>query len=121
MSTGTLLAEGADADTGAGFDPETDPASCDPAVRETFLDDVACQIDSNFGVVADWFGSIIFWGPEYDGQGILLVVVWSVLAAIGFTIYFKGVQFTGFKTALEVVRGKYSRADDPGEVPTSRP
>ncbi|WP_146341040.1 sodium:alanine symporter family protein [Nesterenkonia sp. NBAIMH1] len=117
MSTGTLLAEGADADTGAGFDPETDPASCDPAVRETFLDDVACQIDSNFGVVADWFGSIIFWGPEYDGQGILLVVVWSVLAAIGFTIYFKGVQFTGFKTALEVVRGKYSRDDDPGEVP----
>lgn len=116
---GILLAEEAEENgeaTTNGFDPETDPESCDPAIRETFLDDIACGVDTGFGPVSSWFGSVIFWGPEVNEQSLMIVVIWSILAAIGFTIYFKAIQFTGFKVALEVVRGKYSRNEDPGEV-----
>ena len=88
---------------------------------------VADTIDEAFGEATGFFVNLIF-GTEvtvplgtpfpedatiWDGP---LVVLWAVIAAISFTIYFKGIQFTGFKTALEVVRGKYSRDDDPGEV-----
>jgi AGCS family alanine or glycine:cation symporter len=43
-------------------------------------------------------------------------VFWLVAAAAIFTVYFRGVQFRKLKTALDLVRGKYSRAGDPGEV-----
>ncbi|WP_300343463.1 alanine/glycine:cation symporter family protein [Nesterenkonia sp.] len=88
---------------------------------------VADTIDEGFGYATEFFVNLIF-GTEvtvplgnpfpegttlWDGP---LVVLWAVVAAVAFTIYFKAVQFTGFKTALEVVRGKYTRDDDPGEV-----
>lgn len=82
----------------------------------TFLDDFAAWVDSQFSTIAGAFEGLIFWGPEYDGQTIMIVVLWSIVAGIGFTIYMKAAQFTGFKTALEVTRGKYSRKDDPGEI-----
>ncbi|WP_150462258.1 alanine/glycine:cation symporter family protein [Nesterenkonia ebinurensis] len=84
---------------------------------ETFLDDFAAWIDSWFGNIASGFESVILWGFEgQDDIPIRIVVLWSIIAAIGFTIYFKGVQFTGFTTALEAVRGKWSKKDDPGEI-----
>lgn len=91
------------------------------------LQSFADTIDEWFGEVTGFFVNLIFGTqvtiplgnpfPEgtvlWDGS---LVVLWAIVAAIGFTIYFRGVQFTGFKTSLEVVRGKYSRDEDPGEV-----
>lgn len=91
------------------------------------LQDTADTIDEYFGLITEFFVNLIFGTqvtiplgapfPEgstlWDGS---LLVLWSIGAAIGFSIYFKFVQFTGFKTSLEVVRGKYTRDDDPGEV-----
>ena len=91
------------------------------------LQGLADTIDEGFGYVTEFFVSLIF-GTEvtiplgnpfpegtmlWDGS---LVVLWAVVAAIAFTIYFKAIQFTGFKTSLEVIRGKYSRKEDPGEI-----
>ncbi|GAA1809852.1 alanine/glycine:cation symporter family protein [Nesterenkonia flava] len=88
---------------------------------------IANSIDEGFGNVTEFFVNLIF-GTEvtvplgrpfpedsalWDGS---LVVLWAIVAAIGFTIYFKAVQFRGFAVALEVVRGKWSRKDDPGEI-----
>lgn len=101
-------------------------------VAQEAEDDSAVQgfadtIDEAFGEVTGFFVNLIF-GTEvtvplgdpfpegatlWDGP---LLVLWSIVAAIGFTLYFKAIQFTGFKTALEVVRGKYSKDTDPGEV-----
>lgn len=93
----------------------------------TGLQQVADTIDEVFGNATGFFVNLIF-GTEvtiplgnpfpedatlWDGP---LVVLWAVVAAIAFTIYFKAIQFTGFKTSLEVIRGKYSRDDDPGEI-----
>ncbi|HJA37942.1 MAG TPA: alanine:cation symporter family protein [Candidatus Brevibacterium intestinigallinarum] len=58
------------------------------------------------------FGNIVFFaiGP------VPFVVIWLIVAAIIFTVYFKFIQFRGFKVALEVVSGRYSSPSDPGEV-----
>lgn len=91
------------------------------------LQQVADTIDEYFGVATEFFVNLIFGtevtiplGAPFPEEAILwdgpLLVLWALGAAIGFTIYFKAIQFTGFKTSLEVIRGKYSRDDDPGEI-----
>ncbi len=44
------------------------------------------------------------------------IVAWLVLAAAIFTVYFGFVQFRGFGLAIKVVRGKFTRNDEPGEI-----
>ena len=48
--------------------------------------------------------------------GVPFVLIWLVIGAIFFTFYNGFVNFTGFRHALDVVRGKYDNPDDPGEV-----
>ncbi len=73
-------------------------------------------INGAFDPVADVTTSVIFYSPDILGVQVPLIVFWLVIAAAVFTIYFKGIQFTGFKTSLDLVRGKFSRPSDPGEV-----
>jgi AGCS family alanine or glycine:cation symporter len=73
-------------------------------------------INSTFDPIATAVANVIFWAPSIFGVEMPWIVFWLVLAAAVFTIYFKGIQFTGFKTAIDLVRGKFSRASDPGEV-----
>jgi len=48
--------------------------------------------------------------------GIPFVLVWLVAGAIFFTIYFKFINFRGFRLAIDVVRGKYTDPNETGEV-----
>ena len=73
-------------------------------------------INNAFTPVADAVAGVVFYAPTVFGAPFPLIVLWLVVAAAVFTIYFKGIQFTGWKTSLDLVRGKYSRASDPGEV-----
>ncbi len=73
-------------------------------------------INGFFDPIADAVSSVIFYSPTILGVQVPLIVFWLVIAAAIFTIYFRGIQFTGFKTSIALVRGKYSRASDPGEV-----
>ncbi len=97
------------------------------AAEQSPIQDFADTIDHHFGNITEFFVNLIFGtsvqiplgAPFPEGTALWdgsLVVLWAIVAAIGFTIYFKGVQFTGFHVALETVRGKYSSKDDPGEV-----
>lgn len=52
-------------------------------------------------------------GNEYS---IPYVLVWLVFGAVFCTFYFDFVNIKNFKTALDVVRGKYDNPDDKGEV-----
>ncbi len=45
-----------------------------------------------------------------------LVVVWLILGALFFTVFMKFINFTGFKHAIDLVRGIYDDPDEPGEV-----
>lgn len=73
-------------------------------------------INSFFDPIANAVAGAIFYAPSLFGTQVPLIVFWLVIAAVVFTIYFKGIQLTGFKTAVDLVRGKFSRNSDPGEV-----
>lgn len=81
-----------------------------------WLAQVEEAINSFFDPLADAVSGAIFYAPTIFGAEVPLIVFWLVAAAAIFTVYFRGIQWTGFPTALALVRGKYSRASDPGEV-----
>ena len=52
-----------------------------------------------------------------DNLSTPLVVIWLILAAFFFTLYFKFINIRGFKHAIDIVRGKYDDPEkDTGEV-----
>lgn len=70
------------------------------------------KIDEAFQPVADFFESVIFF-PVYQNETITIpfVLVLLVGSAAFFTIYFKFPNILHFKTAVNVVRGKYDDVD----------
>ncbi|MCH8043858.1 MAG: alanine:cation symporter family protein [Planctomycetes bacterium] len=48
--------------------------------------------------------------------GAPVVVLWLALGSVFFTFYMRGVNFWGFRHALQIVRGKYDNPNEPGEV-----
>ena len=47
---------------------------------------------------------------------IPFVLIWLVIGALFFTVFFRFVNIRGFKHALDVVRGRFDDPDDQGEV-----
>ncbi len=74
-------------------------------------------IDSVFEPIATWAGNIVFFEVSIGDFSMPIVVAWLIIAATFYTIYFGFPQFRGLKTGYEVVRGRYSSPDDPGEIP----
>ncbi|MGO1948579.1 MAG: alanine/glycine:cation symporter family protein [Mycobacteriaceae bacterium] len=80
---------------------------------DTGLSGVASTIDDWFGGIESVFGGIIFWEPF---PNIKLVVLAAIVVGISLTIYFGFIQFRAMNISMEVIRGKWSRDSDPGEV-----
>ena len=71
-------------------------------------------------LVAPWTErvfSIIFFTPiTIAGQSVPFILIWLAGAGIFLTIYFRLINLRCFTLAFRTVRGKYSQADDPGEI-----
>ena len=79
----------------------------------SFFDPISTAV-SNF-VFASF--SELFGGADIPVIGDMpWIVAWLVVAASVFTVYFGFVQFRSFGLALKIVRGKYTRNDEPGEI-----
>ena len=63
-----------------------------------------------------FISSIIFYSVAVGGAKVPLVVVWLLVAAIFFTAYFRFLNFSGFKHAVDIVRGLNHNPKAPGEV-----
>ncbi|MEX5259021.1 alanine/glycine:cation symporter family protein [Kocuria sp. CPCC 205263] len=74
-------------------------------------------INSAFAPVTEVFSTIVFYPITIAGVSFPFVVAWLIAAGVIFTLYFGFIQFRGLKVAADVVRGKFSTKDDPGEVP----
>lgn len=98
------------------------------------------RIDRAFKPIVDWMGKILFWDPLdtfglydpqiYDEAGnpvfdengqareshIPLVVLWLLFGAILFTIMMRFINIRGFKHAIDLVRGRYDKPGEKGEV-----
>ncbi|MBS42201.1 MAG: D-alanine glycine permease [Nocardioides sp.] len=73
-------------------------------------------INSGFEPIATAVTSVVFYEVTIGPATFPLIVFWLVAGATIFTIYFKGIQFRSMRVSWDLVRGKYSRASDPGEV-----
>ena len=73
-------------------------------------------IDRAFAPVAKAFSDIIFFSVPVGGTDVELIVLWLVVGAAFFTVYFRFINFRGFRHALQLVRGDFSDPNDPGEV-----
>lgn len=83
---------------------------------EGVITDIEQGINDAFTPIADAVTSVVFWTVPLGDYSFPLIVLWLVAAAAIFTVYFNGVQFRSLGTAWALVRGRYSRSSDPGEV-----
>ena len=70
------------------------------------------KIDKVFGNATGWFVEAIFYKiPFTDEISIYWVLFPLILGATYFTFYFKFINFRGFFTSINIVRGKYDELD----------
>jgi len=63
------------------------------------------------------FFDLAFWDDGQPGETKLpIVVVWLSFAALFFTLRFRFVNLRGFRHGIEVLRGRYARAGEVGEI-----
>ena len=65
-------------------------------------------IDSWFGYLTGWFVNFIFYQIKFSENVSVFWVLFPLILGAGyFTIYFKFINFRGFFTSINIVRGKY--------------
>ena len=71
------------------------------------------QIDQWFGNATGWFVNFIFYQiPFTDEVNVFWVLFPLIIGATYFTIYFKFINFSGFRTSVNIVRGKYDDLEE---------
>ena len=74
------------------------------------------KINNVFAPVTAALESIIFFTITVGGFTIPFVLVWLIAGALIFTFYMRFVNIRSFRHALDVVRGKFDKPGDAGEV-----
>jgi AGCS family alanine or glycine:cation symporter len=69
-----------------------------------------------FEPIANPIVNTVFYSVPIAGVQFPLIVGWLVICGLVATIFFKFIQFRGFKHAIDLVRGRYSKPGDAGEV-----
>jgi len=70
------------------------------------------KIDQVFGDLTGWFVDLIFYQIDFGGGVRIFWVLFPlILGALYFTFYFKFINFRGFFTSVNIVRGKYDDLD----------
>ena len=70
------------------------------------------RIDEAFGNATGWFVNFIFYQiPFSENIKVYWVLFPLILGATYFTFYFKFINFSGFFTSINIVRGKYDDID----------
>ncbi|PFG34765.1 alanine/glycine:cation symporter family protein [Sanguibacter antarcticus] len=80
------------------------------------VSDIEESINSAFAPVAKVFADVIFYSVPIGDASVPILIAWLIGAALFFTIALRGIQVRGFGHAIALVRGKYGRSSDPGEV-----
>jgi len=86
-----------------------------------FAEGIDEKINRIFGDYTGWFVELIFKEiPFTDTVSIPWVLIVLVGSALFFTFYFKFINITGFKTSVNIVRGKYDDLEKGGKVEVSK-
>ncbi len=73
-------------------------------------------IESFFKPTSDLITNIIFGSFQIFETNVPFIVVWLVFASLYFTFYFKFLNIRFFGRAIQVIRGKFDKPNDKGEV-----
>jgi len=84
-----------------------------PALAEEAMS-IDAKVNAMFATATGPFVSLIF--APLPGTSFPWIVMWLVVAATVFTLYFGFVQFRFFRHAISLVKGDYSDPNDAGEV-----
>ncbi len=74
------------------------------------------RIDRLMQPVTDAVAGFVFHAVPIAGVRVPLIVAWLVAGGVFFTLYLRFINVRGFKHALDLVRGRYADASQPGEV-----
>ncbi len=75
------------------------------------------RINALFGPVAKTISDVVFYPvPLGSGYSMPAMVLWLIVAASFFTLYFRFINVRGFLQGLRLIRGDYSHGHDKGEV-----
>ncbi|MEU5431293.1 alanine/glycine:cation symporter family protein [Streptomyces olivoreticuli] len=86
------------------------------SVLDSFTAGIENTVNRVFDPVSERLSGFVFGEVTVLGVAFPWIVAWLVVAGAVFTCWFGFVQLRGIRLALDLVRGKYSRSDDPGEV-----
>ena len=73
-------------------------------------------LNTYFAPIADTLSAIVFFAPEVAGVQVPIIVLWLMLAAVFLTVWLRFQPITGLAHSIGVIRGRYTRKTDPGEV-----
>lgn len=102
--------EGSDAERPSPA-PTPNPAPEEPVATDG-RSPLETRIDGAFSGVVGAMATVLF----FELGGMPLVVLWLILGAVTLTLRLKFINVRAFVHALAVVRGKYDRKEDAGEV-----
>jgi len=78
------------------------------------------KINETFGDLTGWFVKLIFYEiPFTEKVQVPWVLIVLVFGALFFTFYFKFINIRGFKTSINIIRGKYDELETKGHVEVS--
>lgn len=80
------------------------------------MDKIDEAIDRAIGPLADALNQFIFFEVSIYGWRFPLIVMWLIVAAAFFTLYFNFLNLRGFPHAFRLLRGDYSSKKDKGEI-----
>ena len=87
------------------------------AASSGVLSAVEDAIDAVFTPLSEALSAVVFAEIPLFGVSFPWIVGWLILAALIFTVYFRGPQFRNFRLAIRIARGRFSDGTEPGEIP----
>ncbi|CAM4128115.1 amino acid carrier protein [Helcobacillus massiliensis] len=73
-------------------------------------------LEDTFKPFADGLSSIVFYSPVIAGVEVPIIVLWLIAAALFLTVWLRFQPITGLGHSLQVIRGRFTKKTDPGEV-----
>ena len=71
------------------------------------------QIDEAISPIAGVISDVIFFSVNIAGLDVPVIAFWLITAGFIFSLYFRFPNIRYFGLALRIVRGQYTRADEP--------
>ncbi|MCB9964074.1 MAG: alanine:cation symporter family protein [Rhodospirillales bacterium] len=73
-------------------------------------------LNDSFAPIGTAAAGVVFYAEPFTGLEIKPILLWLVVAAVFFTLYLGFINLRGFKHAVDLVRGKFDKEGDAGQI-----